>query len=155
MTLTTLEQNANVIRAVLYIFVTAGTTLLRDIIHDPSATTALPDLQLIEPLITLLETLAQSPKGLQSERLGGMYRPCKELFERAQLAISCTDLAGVNWDQWITRGQSPERVDVGESRWGLGNDGTGYDGHLDAITGDVLGDFAFTVEQQFQASTSI
>ena len=132
----------------LYIFVTAGTTLLRDIIHLPSAQTALPDLQLIEPLISLLDTLAQSPKGRQSERLGGMYRPCKELFERAQSAVNGTDLAGVNWDEWITRGESQEQKGGQETSWGLGHEGIEY-------TGGMLEDFAFTVEQQFQASTSI
>lgn len=139
----------------LYIFVTAATTLLRDIIDNPSASTALPDLKLIQPLITLLDTLAQSPKGRQSERLGGIYQPCKELFERAQLAIHSTDLESVDWDLWITRGPSQEREGAGESSWDLGHDGMRYGGQLDASPGGVSGDFAFAVEQQFQASTSI
>ena len=77
-----------------------------------------------------------------------MYRPCKELFERAQLAVNGTDLSGVNWDEWITSRQSHEQECGEEIGWGLGHEGMEY-------TGGVLEDFAFTVEQQFQASTSI
>lgn len=149
-----MEQDTNNIRAVLYIFVTAATTLLQDIIYNPSAPTALPDLRLIEPLITLLDTLAQSPKGRQSERLDGMYRPCKELFERAHSAVNSTDLAGVDWDQWITREQSQEREGIEESIWGSGCDAMGYGAQFDAIPGDVSEDFAFSVEQQFHESRS-
>ena len=84
-----------------------------------------------------------------------MYRPCKELFEKAQLAVHSTDLAGVNWDQWLTtcgQSQAQEREGVGEVGWGgSGNNALGYGGQLEAIPGS----FAFAVEQQFQASTSI
>ena len=84
-----------------------------------------------------------------------MYRPCKTLFERAQSAVNSTDLAGFDWDQWMTLGQPQEHEGVEESGWGLGNGGIGYGGEIDAVPGSVSGDFAFAVEQQFQASTSI
>ena len=82
-----------------------------------------------------------------------MYHPCKELFESAQSAVNSTDLGGVNWDQWITQGQSQG---MEGSAWSFGYDDMGYSGQLlDVVPGDdISGGFAFAVERSFQESTS-
>ena len=84
-----------------------------------------------------------------------MYHPCKELFERAQSAVNSTDLNGMNWDQWITRGQSQA---LEEPAWRLEYDDFEYSSRqLDAaVPGNSFSgeDFAFAVQRSFQESTS-
>lgn len=152
--LTSLEPNSNQIRAVLYIFVTAVTTLLKTIVHDPSNPIALSDLRLIEPLLTLLGVLAKSDKGRQSERIGGMHRSCMELFERANMAVESTNLANMDWDQYITNSPSEGRESIEDFLRRMEAVGSGYNLELDSIPSGASRDLAFSVEEQFYESKS-
>ena len=116
---------------------------------------ALSDLQLVEPLLTLLAVLAKSSKGRKSERISGMHRSCMELFERANMAVESAILADMDWDQCITSGMSQGRESMDDSLWRMENISSGYDMELDSISPGVSRDFAFAVEQQFQKSTAI
>lgn len=150
---TSLEPNSNQTRAVLYIFVTAATTLLKTIVHDPSNPIAVSDLQLIEPLLTLLGVLAKSDKGRQSERIGGMHRSCMELFERANMAVESTNLANMDWDLDITISPSQGRESVEDFLRRMEAVSSG-DLELDSIPLGASRDLAFSVEEQFHASKS-
>ncbi|MCJ1434806.1 hypothetical protein MMC27_004176 [Xylographa pallens] len=141
--------------AVLHIFVTAATTLLNNIVCEPSNAMALSDLKLIEPLLTLLGVLAKSSKGRKSERIGGMHQSCMELFERAHLAVESTNLANMDWDQFIVSELSQERESMEDFLRRMDRISSGYDVELDSIPPGVSRDFAFAVEQQFRESTSI
>ena len=57
---------------------------------------ALSDLNLVEPLLTLLGVLAKSSKGSKSDRISGMHRSCMELFERANMAVESTNFANMD-----------------------------------------------------------
>ena len=149
-----LEPNSNQARAVLYIFVTAATTLLKSIIHDPSNSMALSDLQLIEPLLTLLVVLAKSDKGRQSERIGGMHRSCMELFERANMAVESTNLANMDWDLDMTDSPSQGRESVEDFLRRMEALSSGDNLELDTIPLGASRDLAFSVEEQFHASKS-
>ena len=152
---TSLEPNSNQIRAVLYIFVTAATTLLKKIVHDPSNPIALSDLQLIEPLLTLLGVLANSDKGRQSERIGGMHRSCMELFERANLAVESTNLANINWDQYIVDSPSEGQESVQDFLRRMEAVSLGSNLELDSIPSGASRDLAFSIEEQFHESMSM
>lgn len=143
-----LEPNSNQIRAVLYIFVTAATTLLKTIVHDPANPIALSDLQLIEPFLTLLDVLAKSEKGRQSERIGGMHRSCMELFERANLAVESANLANINWDEYIMNSPSEGQESVEDFRRRVEAVSSGYNLELDSTPSDASRDLAFSVEEQ-------
>lgn len=151
---TSLEPNSNQIRAVLYILVTAATTLLKTVVHDPSNPIALSDLQLIEPFLTLLGVLAKSDKGRQSERIGGMHRSCMELFERANIAVESTNLANMNWDLDITNSPSQGRESVEDFLRRMEAVSSVENLELDSIPLGASRDLAFSVEEQFYASKS-
>lgn len=153
--ITPLKQNSNDTRAVLYIFVRAARTLLRDIVCDPSNFMALSDLKLVEPLLTLLGVLAKSPKGRKSERISGMHRSCVEMFERANTAVQSANLANMDWDQFIMSAPSQGRESIDDFLQRMDNIGSGYNMELNSISPNVSRDFAFAVEQQFQESTTI
>ena len=146
------------IRAVLYIFVKAATTLLRNIIRDPSNPMALSDLKLIEPLLTLLGVLAKSSKGRKSGRLNEMRRSCVELFQRANMAVESINLANMDWmdwDQHIMSEQPQKQESLEDFFRSMDSINSGYDVELDTISPGISRDFAFAVEQQFQASTRV
>ena len=152
------NRKVTITRAVLYIFVKAATTLLRNIVCDPSNPMAQSDLKLIEPLLTLLGVLAKSFKGRKSGRISEMHRSCMELFKRANLAVESTNLANMDlmdWDQYITSEASQNQESVNEIFRSMDNIDSGYDVELDSISPGISRDFAFAVEQQFQASTHI
>lgn len=153
--ITSLEQNINNIRAVLYIFVTAATALLKNIVCDPSNPMALPDLKLIEPLLTLLGVLAKSSNGRKSERISGMHRSCMELLEKANMAVESTNLANMDWDQCSMSGPSQGRENIDDFLRRMEHISSGYDVELDSISPGVSRDFAFAVEHQFQESASL
>ena len=116
---------------------------------------ALSDLQLIEPLLTLLGVLARSPKGSKSERISEMHRSCMELFERANMAVESINLASMDWDPGMTSGPLQGRESVEDFLRRMQDTSSGYDVELDSSSPGVSRDFAFAVEQQFQESTSI
>lgn len=149
-----LVQKSNKVRAVLHIFVTATKTLLENIVCDPSNPMALSDLMLIEPLLTLLDVLAKSYRGSRSERLSGMHQSCKELFEKAKIAIESTDLVVMDWDHCLTSGQSQGSESMEDFLRRMDNISSGYDMELDNISPGISRDFAFAVQHQFQESAS-
>ena len=151
---TSLEPNSNRTRAVLYIFVTAATTLLKSIVDDPSNPMALSDLQLIEPLLTLLVVLAKTDKGRQSERIGRMHRSCMELFERANMAVESTNLANMDWDLDITNSSSQGRESVEDFLRRMDAISSGDNLELNSIPSGASRDLAFSVEEQFHALKS-
>ena len=68
-------------RVILHMFVQATTTLLENIIADPSHRRAPTDLKLIEPLLVLLCSLTQSGK---NEDVAAMYKSCGAMFEKSR-----------------------------------------------------------------------
>jgi len=62
-------------------FVQATTTLLENILSDPSHRHAPSDLKLIEPLLILLCGLAQDGK---NEEVAAMYQSCGAMFEKTR-----------------------------------------------------------------------
>ena len=116
---------------------------------------ALSDLKLVEPLLTLLDVLAKSSKGRKSERINGMHRSCRELFERANTAVESAIFADMDWDQCTTSGPSQARESMDNFLRRMENISSGYDVELDSISPSVSRDFAFAVEQQFVQATSI
>ncbi|KAH6723774.1 fungal-specific transcription factor domain-containing protein [Leptodontidium sp. MPI-SDFR-AT-0119] len=75
---------------VLHIFVSATTTLLTQILSNPLHPLAQSDLQLIEPLLSLLGLLSMQGKNAQVE---GMYESCRTMWERSRRTV------------WEARGQ--------------------------------------------------
>ena len=120
---------------------------------------ALSDLKLIEPLLTLLGVLTKSPKGRQSERLGGMHRSFMESFEKANAAVERTNLAHVNHqNQGIMSrgGESQGRENIDDFLRRMEYISSGHDDfELDSLSPGLSRDFAIAVERQFQESTSI
>jgi len=116
---------------------------------------ALSDLQLIEPLLTLLGVLAQSAKGSKSERISGMHRSCMELFARAHTAVECANLVDVDWDQFMVSEASQERESVEDFLRRMDRISEGNDVGLESIPRGDSRDFAVAMEQQFRESTAI
>jgi hypothetical protein len=79
------EHISNSIRSALHIFVSATTTLLQYNLSSPSNPLAPKDLNLVEPLLTLLSALAQ---GGRSDEIAEMHRSCNVLFEKVEAAIA-------------------------------------------------------------------
>ncbi|KAG4433349.1 hypothetical protein IFR05_011177 [Cadophora sp. M221] len=75
---------------VLHIFVSATTTLLTQILQNPLHPLAQSDLQLIEPLLSLLGLLSMQGKNAHVE---GMYENCRTMWESARRTV------------WEARGQ--------------------------------------------------
>ena len=98
---------------------------------------ALSDLQLIEPLLTLLGVLARSPKGSKSERISEMHRSCMELFERANMAVEGIDLANMDWDQGMTSAPLQGQENVEDFLRRMQDISSGYDVELDSISPGV------------------
>ncbi|KAH7377570.1 fungal-specific transcription factor domain-containing protein [Cadophora sp. MPI-SDFR-AT-0126] len=69
---------------VLHIFVSATTTLLTNILSNPLHPLAQSDLQLIEPLLSLLGLLSMQGKNTEVE---SMYESCRTLWERTRRAV--------------------------------------------------------------------
>ncbi|KAK0123667.1 hypothetical protein ONS95_008679 [Cadophora gregata] len=69
---------------VLHIFVSATTTLLAHILSNPLHPFAHSDLQLIEPLLSLLGLLSLQGKNAEVE---GMYESCRTMWERARRTV--------------------------------------------------------------------
>jgi hypothetical protein len=65
-------------RVILHLFVQATTTLLENILSDPTHRRAASDLKLIEPLLSLLSALAKDGK---SSEVASMYEKIREMFE--------------------------------------------------------------------------
>ncbi|EKD20339.1 uncharacterized protein L3040_004372 [Drepanopeziza brunnea f. sp. 'multigermtubi'] len=68
----------------LHIFVSATTTLLANVRSDPLSYTAQSDLQLIEPLLSLLGLLSLQGK---SPKVEGMYESCRTAWEQARRVV--------------------------------------------------------------------
>ncbi|PMD41392.1 hypothetical protein L207DRAFT_457834 [Hyaloscypha variabilis F] len=66
---------------ILHMFVQAATTLLENIISDPSHHRAPADLKLIEPLLILLCGLAKDGR---NEEVAAMYQSCGAMFEKTR-----------------------------------------------------------------------
>jgi hypothetical protein len=62
-------------------FVQATTTLLENILSEPTHRRAPSDLKLIEPLLILLGALAKDGK---NEEVATMYQSCGEMFEKTR-----------------------------------------------------------------------
>ncbi|KAL2075174.1 hypothetical protein VTL71DRAFT_116 [Oculimacula yallundae] len=69
---------------VLHIFVSATTTLLTYILSNPLHPLAQSDLQLIEPLLSLLGLLSMQGKNIEVE---GMYESSRTMWERARRTV--------------------------------------------------------------------
>jgi len=69
---------------VLHIFVSATTTLLTHILSNPLHPLAQSDLQLIEPLLSLLGLLSMQGKNTEVEN---MYESCRNMWERARRTV--------------------------------------------------------------------
>ncbi|KAH7305653.1 fungal-specific transcription factor domain-containing protein [Rhexocercosporidium sp. MPI-PUGE-AT-0058] len=69
---------------VLHIFVSATTTLLTHILSDPLHPLAQSDLQLIEPLLSLLGLLSMQGKNAKVE---GMYESCRTMWESTRRTV--------------------------------------------------------------------
>lgn len=134
---------------------TAATTLLENIICDPSNPMTLSDLKLVKPLLILLDVLAKSSKGRKSTRLSRMHRSCIELFEKANMAVESTNLALVQWNQGTMSSLSQGKESMEDFLWRVEDVSSGYDIELNSISPGVSRDFAFAVGQQFQESTSL
>ena len=133
----------------------AATTLLKDIICNPSNLMALSDLKIIEPLLMLLDVLAKSSKGHKSERLGGMHRSCIELFQKAKMAVESHSDAIIPWDQYIMSEPSQEQESTEDLHQRMESISSGYNVDFNSIAPRVTRDLVFAVEQQFQESASL
>jgi len=72
-------NEAHHIRVVLHIFVSASTTLLNNVVTDPTNSLAESDMRIIEPLLKLLGVLAKEAK---TGEIVKMYKTVNEAFER-------------------------------------------------------------------------
>lgn len=84
-----------------------------------------------------------------------MHRSCMELFETANMAVESTNAANMDWDQCGMSGPSQGRESIDDFLRRMDKISSGDDVELDSISPGVSRDFAFAVEQQFQALTSI
>jgi hypothetical protein len=75
------------------LFVQATTTLLENILSDPTHRRATSDLKLIEPLLTLLFALAKDGK---SSEVSSMYEKIREMFEstRERVLLANSPVSG-------------------------------------------------------------
>lgn len=134
------KTNGNKRRAVLHIFVMATTTLLTHTISNPLHPLAFSDLELIEPLLTLLGILANSA---QNDKVREMYQSCLELFQRAMMAVESFTLAGTTVGQHRTSGQPAGRESVEDFLRRMENISSGQDMGLSSVSPSALQEFAF------------
>jgi hypothetical protein len=110
------KQELTLHRVILHLFVQATTTLLENILSDPTHRRATSDLKLIEPLLVLLCALAQDGK---SPEVSSMYEKIREMFERtrqrvllANSPVSGNDELGgglgITERSWIGKGMEGE-----------------------------------------------
>jgi hypothetical protein len=80
-------------RVILHLFVQATTTLLGNILSDPTHRRATSDLKLIEPLLSLLSALAKDGK---SSEVSSMYEKIREMFEstRERVLLANSPVSG-------------------------------------------------------------
>ncbi|KAJ4856060.1 fungal specific transcription factor domain-containing protein [Trichoderma breve] len=72
----------------LHAFFAAASSMLHNLTHNPISPNAISDLNLIEPFLRLLETLAKDPNTIsQSKELVQMHRTCKSLNLKAKKAV--------------------------------------------------------------------
>jgi hypothetical protein len=77
----------------LHAFFAAASSLLYNLTKYPMSPNAVSDLDLVEPFLRLLETLARDPSTLsQSEELGRMRRTCNSLNFEAKEAVQLFSL---------------------------------------------------------------
>ncbi|KAL7801212.1 fungal-specific transcription factor domain-containing protein [Trichoderma afarasin] len=72
----------------LHAFFAAASSMLHNLTHNPISPDAISDLNLVEPFLRLLETLARDPDTLsQSKELVQMHRACSSLNLKAKKAV--------------------------------------------------------------------
>ncbi|KXH40863.1 fungal specific transcription factor domain-containing protein [Colletotrichum nymphaeae SA-01] len=72
----------------LHSFFAAASSMLYNLIHNPTSPSALSDLHLLEPFLHLLDTLAKNPGTYaQSEELRRMHNTCTNLHNEANKAV--------------------------------------------------------------------
>lgn len=77
----------------LHAFFAAASSMLYNLTQNPMSPNAISDLDLVEPFLRLLETLARDPRTLsQSEELVRMRRTCNSLNLEAKEAVQLFSL---------------------------------------------------------------
>lgn len=77
----------------LHAFFAAASSMLHNLTQNPMSPNAVSDLDLVEPFLRLLETLARDPSILsQSEELVRMRRTCNSLNLEAKEAVQLFSL---------------------------------------------------------------
>jgi hypothetical protein len=77
----------------LHAFFAAASSMLYNLTQNPMSPNATADLDLVEPFLCLLETLARDPSALaQSEQLMKMRRTCNNLNLEAKEAVQLFSL---------------------------------------------------------------
>jgi hypothetical protein len=78
------DYEINKTRVIFHMFVAAATTLLENIISNPTHRRAQSDLKLIEPLLALLSALAKDGK---NEEVATMYLNCGQIFDKTSQIV--------------------------------------------------------------------
>ena len=114
-------------RSVLHIFVTATKTLLTHTISNPSNAQAQADLELLEPLLTLMGMLAASG---ESHKVGEIYQSCVEMFNMARTAVLNASLPDISPNQTRIIGRARGEESMQDFLRRMENIREGYDGDM-------------------------
>ena len=83
-----------------------------------------------------------------------MHRSCMELFEKANMAVESANIANMHWDQYMIDFPSQERESVDDFLQRMEAVSSGSNLELDSLPSGASRELAFSVEEQFYASTS-
>lgn len=83
-----LKFNLTLSRMLLHAFFAAASSMLYNLTQNPLSPNAISDLNLVEPFLRLLETLAKDTNTLsQSKELVQMHHTCNSLNLKAKMAV--------------------------------------------------------------------